>query len=167
MILDLFLGIYRIACETGAKVVPVVHYIRDCALSGKNNPIHTVVDDSIQIDDLSKRAALELIRDVLATWFYLMMDVYGKSTREDALVGYNTQAESWEQRLKARVKTTGRYDVEIELTADYRPKWKIDPRQVWQPIADISTSDKNNILDLEYARQVIQESTTNDFQHRF
>lgn len=31
LLIDLWLGIYRIACETGAKVVPVVHYIRDCS----------------------------------------------------------------------------------------------------------------------------------------
>lgn len=33
LILDLWPGIYRIACEIGAKVVPIVHYIRDCRKS--------------------------------------------------------------------------------------------------------------------------------------
>lgn len=167
LILDLWPGIYRIACETGAKVVPVVHYIRDCTEKEKNNPIHTVVDDPIRIDDLSERAALEMIRDILATWFYLMMDIYGKTTRKDELAGYSSPAEAWEQSLKARVKTTGRYDIAIERRADYRPKWKIDTHQVWQPIADISAPNKNNVLDVEYARQVIRENTINDFQHRF
>lgn len=167
LILDLWPGIYRIACETGAKIVPVVHYIRDCTEKEKNNPIHTVVDDPIRIDNLSERAAMAMVRDVLATWFYLMMEVYGKSTREEALQGLNTATKVWEQSLTERVEPVGRYDIEIERRADYRPKWKIAPQQVWQPIADISTPNKNNVLDVEYARQVIRENTINDFQRRF
>lgn len=167
LILDLWPGIYRIACETGAKVVPVVHYIRDCATPGKSNPIHTVVDDPIRIDDISERAALEMIRDVLATWFYLMMEVYGKSTRGDTLARYNTPTEAWEQSLKARVETTGRYDVEIELCADYRPKWKIEPQQVWQAVANISGLTKDNMLGVMYARQMVERCKENDFQRRF
>ena len=167
LLLDLWPGIYRIACETGASVVPIVHYIRDCALPGKSNPIHTVVDDPIRIHNLSERAALELIRDVLATWFYLMMEIYGKSTREEALEGYATPTEAWEQSLKARVKTADRYDLEIELCADYRPKWKTEPQQVWQSIANISALTKENILDVIYARQMVEQCKENDFQRRF
>jgi len=167
LILDLWSGIYRIACETGAKVVPVVHYIRDCTNKGKNNPIHTVVDDPIRIDDLSESAALILIRDVLATWFYLMMDVYGKSTNDQILNGCCSATQAWEQSLANRIKTANRYDTEIELCADYRPKWKIDPRDVWRSIADIEKLDKRNITEVEFARQLIFQKNINDFQHRF
>ena len=72
LLLDLWPGIYRIACETGAKVIPVVHYMRDCTGRESNNPIHTVIDDPIRIDDIGEQAALRYVRDVLATWFYLM-----------------------------------------------------------------------------------------------
>lgn len=168
LILDLFPGIYRIACETGAKVVPVVHYIRDCANNEKNNPIHTVVDDPIRIDDLSESAALQLIRETLATWYYLMMDIYGKSTRDVLLNECPYATEAWEQHLSDRIKTVGSYyDVEIELCADYRPKWKIDPREVWKAIAEIQVLEKRNIIDVEYARQLIRQYDTNDFQRRF
>lgn len=167
MLIDLWPGIYRIACETGAKVIPVVHYIHDCASPGKNNPIHTVIDDPVRIDDLPERAALEMLKDVLGTWFYLMMDVYGKSTREEVLNGYATSVQAWEQSLTERINTVDRYDVEIEYCADYRPKWKVDPRQVWQAIVDIHAPDKHNALDVEYAKQLIQQCTTNDFQRRF
>lgn len=167
LIIDLWPGIYRIACETGAKVVPVVHYIRDCTVKEKNNPIHTVVDDPIRIDDLSEQAALNLIRDILATWFYLMMDIYGKSTRAEILNGCATATEAWEHRLTALVKTAACYDTEIEFCADYRPKWKIDPRDVWQAIADIKTPEKRNIIDIEYAKKLIKQNTINDFQRRF
>ena len=167
LILDLWPGIYRIACDTGAKVVPVVHYIRDCTNREKNNPIHTVIDDPISIDNLSERAALELIRDVLATWFYLMMEIYGKSTREDVLEGYDTPVEAWGQSLKARVKTANRYDLEIELCADYRPKWITEPQQVWQAIADVTNITPQNVGHVFYAKQLVAQCAKENFQHRF
>lgn len=167
LILDLWPGIYRIACETGARIVPVVHYIRDCTNKERNNPIHTVIDDPIRIDNLSERAALEMIRDVLATWFYLMMEIYGQSSRDVELKNYYTSTAAWEQKLIERVQTTKRYDIEIEYCADYRPKWKIDSQQVWQQIADISMTAKNNILEIMFAREIVKQSKMNDFQRRF
>lgn len=81
---DLWPGVYRIACETGAKVIPIIHYLRDNNTS-KSNPIHTVVDDPIRIDDMSEQQALSYIRDIFATWYYLMIEAYSKSTRDEIL----------------------------------------------------------------------------------
>lgn len=167
LILEPWSGIYRIACETGAMVVPVVHYIRDCADPSKENIIHTVVDDPVRIDNLSERAAMELIRDTLATWFYLMMEQYGKSTREAELAGYQNSVQAWEHQLIKRVETTKRYDLEIELCADYRPKWKADAASVFQPIAEIPCPTRNNILFVESAKQIVNDEKENDFQRRF
>lgn len=167
LLIDLWPGIYRIACETGAMVVPVAHYIRDCADPSKENLIHTVIDDPVRIDNLSEKAALELIRDTLATWFYLMMERYGKSTRAAELDGYPNSAQAWEHQLIERVKTADRYDLEIELCADYRPKWKPDAASVFQPIADITCPSKNNILFVKSAKKIVKEEKENDFQRRF
>jgi hypothetical protein len=54
LILPLWSGIYRVACETGAKIVPIIHYIREPSIRDKTNPIHTVIDDPIRIDDMSE-----------------------------------------------------------------------------------------------------------------
>lgn len=75
----------------------IVHYIRDCSSQEKDNPI--------RIDNLSERAALEYLRDVLATWYYLMMEVYGKTTRENLLRGAASSIEAWEQQPIDRIKT--------------------------------------------------------------
>lgn len=166
LLIDLWPGIYRIACETGAKVVPVVHYLRD-NIASRNNPIHTVIDDPIRIDDLSERAALDQIRDVLATWYYLMMEVYGRSTREEVLNGAATATRAWEHQLQERVNTVARYDKEIELWADYRPKWKVQPTEVWQAVADVTDITPQNIRHVLYARQLMAQCKREDFQHRF
>lgn len=167
LLINLWPGIYRIACETGAKIVPVSHYIRDCSNMEKNNPIHTVVDDPVRIDDLSEQAALEYVRDILATWFYLMMERYGKTTRENLLGGAESSVKVWEQQLIDSVKTVARYDKEIETQADYRPKWKTLPQDVWCPVANISKVTKDNILYVLYARQLVKQLEREDFQRRF
>lgn len=167
LMIDLWPGIYRIACETGAKIVPVVHYMRDFDNKGKNNPIHTVIDDPVHIDDLSEHAALEYVRDILATWFYLMMEIYGRTTREELLEGIGHPLEVWGHQLREGVKVVARYDKEIELSADYRPKWKVLPQDVWRPVAEIEKITKDNILHVLYARKLVEQLDREDFQRRF
>lgn len=147
-------GIYRIACETGAKIVPIVHYLRDNDIS-KNNSIHTVIDDPIRIDNLTERQALNCIRNVFATWYYLIIEAYGKSTRREIIGAASTTTEAWERQLAERTGLVAHYDREIELWADYRPKWKISPQQVWQAIADVTEVTPQNVQDILYARDLV------------
>lgn len=163
--INLWPGIYRIACETGAKIVPIIHYLRDNDTS-KNNPIHTVVDDPIRIDDLAEQAALDYLRDIFATWYYLMIESYGKTTR-DEILGTLSFVEVWERQLEERLSFVKRYDKQIEFCADYHPKWKIAPQQVWQTIADITNITPKNVLYILHGRQEVTQRTREDFQHRF
>lgn len=162
LMIDLWPGIYRIAKETHSPIIPVVHYLRDKTGTNKNNLIHTVVDDPFLVDNLSEKEALTTIRDRLCTWYYLMMEKYGQSTREEELYGYNSSAEAWENHLEKRVASTSRYDREIELNANYKPKDKIDPIEVWSAVAN-SINDPNK----EYAQKLIKELKRNNFQGRF
>ena len=167
LLIDLWPGIYRIACETGAPVVPVVHYIRDYNNKLEDNPIHTVIDDPIRIDNMSEKAALDYLRDIQATWHYLMMEAYGKTTRKE-LIGANSNAAlAWEEHLIERIKTADRYDTEIELRADYRPDENTRPENVWRTIAEIKEPSKSNILHVAYAQKVVETAELNDFQRRF
>lgn len=164
--IDLWPGIYRIACETGAKVVPIVHYLCDNDTS-KNNPIHTVLDGPIRIDNLTEQQALDYIRNIFATWYYLMIEAYGKSTRDKILKGASTSVEAWEKQLAERVSVVARYDKEIELWADYRPNWKVSLKEVWQAIADVTNNTPQNVRHVLYARQLVAQCEREDFQHRF
>lgn len=164
--INLWPGIYRIACETGAKIVPIVHYLRDNDIS-KNNPIHTVIDDPIRIDNLTERQALNCIRNVFATWYYLMIEAYGKSTRREIIGAASTTTEAWERQLAERTGLVAHYDREIELWADYRPKWKVSPQQVWQAVADVAKITPQNVRHILYARKLVAQCAREDFQHRF
>ncbi len=167
LLLDLWPGIHRIAKETGALVVPVAHYIEDPTNQKKNNLIHTTIDDPIRIDDLSEKAGLEYLRDVIGTWYYLMMERYGKSTRTEETDGFTDSSNAWEKKLLDLVGTADRYDLEIELCADYRSKDIILPETVFYPIAGISRITPENAAHVAYANQLLTLRKSADYQRRF
>ena len=167
LLLDFWPGIYRIAQETGADIVPVVHYQEDTSRPGKDNLIHTVVDNPINISGLTEEEGLDLIKEKLSTWYYLMMEKYGQSTREELLENYDDSTKAWEEHLKRRVSTADRYDEEIELSADYRPKKTVRPEDVYESIANIDNITPDNVHHVLYARQLVKTQKNNDFQRRF
>lgn len=189
LLIDFWPGIYRIASETGMHVVPVVHYIKDptLQLDSRINPIHTVVDDSIDISQFSEKTGLEYLRDVMATWYYLMAEKYGNMSREELIEFYKNRAlqrnenlseeefqikeltshEAYELYMLDLLDTVGWYDSEIELSYDYRPKDKVRPEDVFKNIADIKNIDSNNISLINDAKQLIRTKKMEDYQRRF
>ena len=63
LLIDFWPGVYRIAKETGADIIPMVHYVTDPSKKTKDNIIHTVVDDPISISHLTEEEALELLKE--------------------------------------------------------------------------------------------------------
>ena len=137
LMLDFWPGAYRIAKETGSKIVPVIHYLADPHKKYKGNVIHTVVADPISMDGLSEQEGLELLRDTMATWYFLMMEKYGQSTREELLGEFDNADDAWESYIAMHTGCIKYYDREIELTADYRPRSIVRPEDVWQSVAQI------------------------------
>ncbi len=191
LLLDLYPGIYRAVQETGCKVVPIAHYQRDkTSIKVPGNEIHTVVDDPVDMTNMTEREGLEFLRDKIATWYWLMMEQYGKSScfeefgmkkrleesdidtkglnlsDETEFRRLKTYAEVWEEHLEKRVQTAARYDKEIELCADYRPKYKVLPETVFAPIANLETNEKNQEA-VKHAKQLVKMRQENDFQRRF
>ena len=166
--LPLWRGVYVLAKETGAKIVPIVHYIKDptMILPKKDNPFHTVIDNPIDVSNMSEEEALQAISDSFNTWCYLMMDKYGKSTREEMIAGFNDSKSAWDNQLRLRVQTADKYDIEIETSADFVPRSVVLPKDVFSAIADLDVTPEN-AKDVIAARELIKTEKDNDFQHRF
>lgn len=168
LVLDLFPGAFRLAKETGYKIVPITHYIKDPAgVKDKNNKIHTVIDNPIDVSNMTQEEALSMIRDIHATWSYLMMEKYGRSTRKELLNGFENADEAWEHELRRRRETVTRYDDDIEMRADFRNKNIVRPEDVWANVANIEDVTVNNVKDVIYAKQLVKTAKRNDFQRRF
>lgn len=189
ILLQFWPGIYQIAKEKGTKVVPIIHYIFDPTLQidSEINPIHTTVDDPIDITQFSEKAGLEYLRDVMATWYYLMMEKYGHTTRENIINFYENRAldrnekltkvdfekrrltshEAFELYLMDLLETVDWYDSEIELSYDYRPKGIVRPEDVFGPISNIKNSNYRNVTNIMEARQLVKIRKQEDYQRRF
>jgi 1-acyl-sn-glycerol-3-phosphate acyltransferase len=167
LVLDLWPGIYRIAKETGSKVIPIIHYLADPHKKYKGNVIHTVVADPISMDGLSEKEGLELLRDTMATWYFLMMERYGQTTRQELLDGFETADDAWESYISMHTGCQKYYDQEIELCADYRLKQIVRPEDVWQSVANIQNIHIGNITHVRYAKELTFQERKRDFQRRF
>lgn len=166
LLIHLWPGVYKIARETGAKVVPVAHYLSDMSGKDKSQQIHTVIDDPIDISRMEEKEALKTIRDTLGSWVYLMMERYGQTTTKE-LIGSKNPTDVWEEMLKERISTATRYDLEIELSADFRPKNIVRPEDVFEAISKIENINSLNIGDIESAKKLVKTKKAEDFQRRF
>ena len=169
LVLELWKGVYTLSREAQCDVVPITHYVRDMEVLDKKNIIHTVVDDPIPLYKMPQNEAITYLRDVFASWTFKMMEKYGKTTREKELKGFSNPQEKWHAHLKERMKGVARYDSSIEKCADYRPKHIILPKDVFEPIANISPSNitAQNIKMVIEAKKIVREANENDFQRLY
>lgn len=182
LMLELWKGIYKVANDKGAKVVPISHYIFDPTqkiIPHELNPIHTVVDEPIDMTKFSEEAGLKYLRDVIASWYYLMLEKYGKMTKEELIADYQKRAEyhgTLEDRplsshdigelynLDLRTTVTG-YDKTIEAAADYRNKSIVRPEDVFESIAEVRDPellDKNSEVSA-----LVRERKNEDYQRLY
>lgn len=167
LLIDLWPGVYRMATESGCPVVPVIHYLRDAHSKAKDNLIHTVIDDPIDMTAFSEDQGIRYLRDVIASWYYLMMERYGKSTRAEVLKGFDMADDAWDDYLEMHTRAVPYYDLSIETTADYRPKQIARPGDVFRPIADLKNHDPANMKAVIHAQGVVECEWRRDFQRRF
>lgn len=117
--------------------------------------------------DLSEEEGVELLRDTMATGYFLMMERYGKTTRKELLEGFETADDAWEAYMAMHTGCVKYYDREIELVADYRPRNIVRPETVWQSVADIRGINAANTSHVRYAKELVEAEHRRDFQRRF
>lgn len=167
LLLDFWPGAYRLAKETGCKIVPVIHYLADPHEKYDGNVIHTIIADPISMEELDEQEGQELLRDTMATWYFRLMEKYGQTTREELLDGFETADDAWESYMEMHTGCVRYYDREIELCADYRPKQIVRPEDVWQSVANIQNIHAGNASHVRYARALVEREKRRDFQRRF
>lgn len=189
LLLEFWKGVYLIAQRTGGKVVPIIHYIFDPTLQvpSELNPIHTIVDDPIDIASMSEKAAMDYLREVIATWYYMMMEKYGEMSREHLMKFYENRAcfynenltssnfekrpitshEAFEIYLLDLLETVEYYDTSIETSYDYRSKEIIRPEDAFMNIANIKNVNSTNVGDVLAAKELVRTRKREDYQRRF
>lgn len=186
LVLDAWNGIYRLANEKGIKVVPISHYIKDPTQSiipHELNLIHTIVDDPIDLTKFTEKSGLNYLKDVISTWYYLMMEKYGKMTREELINAYQTRAiyygvskEVFDKRPLTTAEigtlynmdlrsTVASYDKDTETISDYHDENIILPEDVYSSIAKIE--NPKFVQDSIYAKELNRTRKYENYQKRF
>ena len=159
-------GIYRIATEVGCKVYPVIHYIREPHEASKDVKIYTVYGNPVSFEGLTEEEGIRALRDEISTWYYLLMEKYGQSTRKEVL-GDRDPMEYWDEYINIhRITCNDYFDYDYELRADYRPKDIIRPETVWQSVAEIKNITPANAAHVLYAQKVVKTETDNDIMRK-
>ena len=166
LMLPLWPGIYQIARQSGAKIVPVIHYIEKPGNPVKENLIHTVIDEPVSIENLTEEQALSMLRDRMATWYYLMIERYGATVERKEFGNREECLKRWETHLMKAVEIVERYDPVAERNADFRPKAILRPETVWKPVAAMSPTSLNELFQQIYAQKLIKQRMQEDFQRR-
>jgi len=165
--LPLWHGIYLMSKMNNCDVVPICHYVRDSESLKKTNTIHTIVDNPIHLYEMEEKEALLYLRDILSSWQYKMMELYGQSTRDKELEGFATSREAWDYKLTERMKCVGRYDSTIEMMSDYRDKGIARPEDVFAPIANIQNITPTNAKSVLETKEFVKELRRDDFQRKY
>lgn len=166
LMLEAWKGAIELSKMTGAKIIPMLHHIDDPTYNSENNSIYTLTDNPFSFNGLSTDAAKELLRDTMASKYYLMLEKYAQAKRDDIVGAFATSEEAWDDQLQKRIATADRYDPNIETCADYRDKRIIRPEDVFEPIADAILT-KENCGHVEYAKKLVKQARHSDFQRRY
>lgn len=130
----LFPGIYDVAKETGALVVPIASIEED-------GVVHCIIDESFNICEYDRQKGLCVLRDKMATCKYELMEKYSKARRADFSDSY------WSEFLEELIKTAkGLYDYEIENTAHFVDKNETNYSDAFSHLKTIKYSPKNAFL---------------------
>lgn len=168
LMLNFWSGFYRIAKKedgTFYPIIPIIHYINNTHKKGKDNPIHTVVDNPIiLLKGTGEKEGIEYIRTRMLSWYWNLMERFGTDTRDNLIKENESFNDVWEDELTKRVNTVSKYDFQIETTADYQRK--DTPLKVFESIANLELT-KNNSNEVLAAKKMVRQLKRDDFQHRF
>lgn len=138
LISGLFPGIYDIAKESGALVVPIATY-------RNGNRTYGIMDEAFDICSHDREKGISILRDKMATLQYEIMEKYGQCKRSD--FPYGKQAECyWDKYINDLMAEVKFYDYEIELHTKYRPKGITSPKEAFEFMNQLKPNRRNAFL---------------------
>lgn len=138
LVRKLFSGVFRIAKQTGAPIIPISTMVYDdvCYVS-RGEPIY--------VDDYNQQEGLSILRDSLAALKWEIMEEYGKTTRKELLNG-TLPDEYWNDHLKDYIAKQTIYEREEENNAHFIDASDIEYEQYLHHMDSIMPRCENAFL---------------------
>jgi len=138
LVLHLFGGIYDVAKETGALVVPVATH-----LEGKH--VYVSVGETFDIAVYEKTEGLAVLRDEMATLKWELMERYSRVTRKELLKD-KTPEEYWHDYIEHLISEVDFYDRDVEENAHFRSKEQKEYEAVCAHLEKLEPKKENAFL---------------------
>ena len=133
-----FPGIYDVAKESGALVVPIATY-----RNGKK--AYGIMEEAFDICAYDRETGLRVLRDKLATMQYEMMEQYGQAKRTD--FPYRAKADAyWKQCVDELMSQVKYYDYDVELHTKYVDKTVTSPEEAFAFLKTLEVKKENAFL---------------------
>ena len=133
-----FPGIYDVAKESGALVVPIATY-----RNGKK--AYGIMEEAFDICAYDRETGLRVLRDKLATMQYEMMEQYGQAKRTD--FPYGAEADVyWKQYVDDLMAQVKYYDYDVELHTKYVDKTVTSPEEAFAFLKMLEVKKENAFL---------------------
>lgn len=134
----LFPGIYDVAKESGALLVPIATY-------RNGNKAYGIMDEAFDICSYDREVGITVLRDKMASLKYEMMEKYGQCKRSE--FPYGKQAEVyWENYINDLMAEAEFYEEELERHTKYRPKGVTSPKEAFEFMNQLEPNRRNAFL---------------------
>jgi len=138
LISGLFSGIYDVAKESGALVVPIATY-------RNGNKAYGIMEEAFDITEYDKKTGLTMLRDKMATMQYEMMEEYGRCKRKDFPYGKEAD-EYWKDYVDSLMAEVKYYDYDVELHTKFIDKNVTSPEEAFAFMDKLEINKKNAFL---------------------
>lgn len=138
LVLELFRGVYDVAKETGAMVVPV-------ATHREGQYVYVSIGELLDIANYDALEGLTILRDRMATLKWELMERYSNVTRKELLEG-RSPAEYWRQYIEGLISEVEFYDREVEDNAHFRSKVQNEYEAVCAHLENLEVKKENAFL---------------------
>ena len=138
LVSGLFHGIYDVAKESGALVVPIATY-------RNGNQAYGIRDKAFDITAYEKETGMLILRDKMATLQYQMMEQYGQSKRVDFPCGKEAE-DYWEKYIADLMAEVEFYEYELELHTKYRERGVVSPQEAFAFMKRLKPNLQNAFL---------------------
>lgn len=134
----LYSGVYKIAALSGAPMIPISTMMY-------GNKFYVSRGSALYLSQCDQQAAIEELRDTLATLKWEIMEKHGQSTREDLLNG-QSPADYWHEHIEDYIAKQTVYEREEESHAHFMDKADVEQAQAFNHLSMLIPSVHNAFL---------------------
>lgn len=138
LISGLFPGVYDVAKESGALVVPIATY-------RNGNKAYGIMGEAFDISSYNKDIGITMLRDKMATMQYEMIEKYGQCKRSDLPYGKDAD-KFWKEYIDNLMAEAEFYEYELERHTKYHPKGVTSPQEAFEFMEKLIPNKRNAFL---------------------